>query len=425
MIQRILTAALILLSFGLSAQQTIIHCGKIFDASKGKLMNKKTIVVSGERIVSVQDGFVSPQKGEEFIDLSEQTVLPGLIDMHVHIEHESNSESYRKRFVDNEADIAFESVVFAQRTLAAGFTTVRDLGGTGVNVALRNAINAGKVKGPRIFTAEKSLASTGGHADPTNGMRKNLVGDPGPKEGVVNSVEDAFKAVRQRYKNGADCIKITATGGVLSVAKNGHNPQFTTEEIAAIVSTANDYGMHVAAHAHGDEGMYRAVTAGVKTIEHGTLMKERTMDLMKEKNSFLVPTITAGKQVAEKATIPGYFPAVIVPKALAIGPQIQKTFAKAYKRGVPIAFGTDAGVFPHGLNAKEFGYMVEAGMPAAVALQTATLVNAKILQQSTQLGQLAEGFYADIIAVNGNPLEEIGTLEKVVFVMKNGEVFKD
>ena len=425
MIQRILTAALFLLSFGLSAQQTVIHCGKIFDASKGKLMNKKTIVVSGERIVSVQDGFVSPQKGEEFIDLSEQTVLPGLIDMHVHIEHESNSESYRKRFVDNEADIAFESVVFAQRTLAAGFTTVRDLGGTGVNVALRNAINAGKVKGPRIFTAEKSLASTGGHADPTNGMRKNLVGDPGPKEGVVNSVEDAFKAVRQRYKNGADCIKITATGGVLSVAKNGHNPQFTTEEIAAIVSTANDYGMHVAAHAHGDEGMFRAVTAGVKTIEHGTLMKERTMDLMKEKNSFLVPTITAGKQVAEKATIPGYFPAVIVPKALAIGPQIQKTFAKAYKRGVPIAFGTDAGVFPHGLNAKEFGYMVEAGMPAAVALQTATLVNAKILQQSTQLGQLAEGFYADIIAVNGNPLEEIGTLEKVVFVMKNGEVFKD
>ncbi|MGC6478915.1 MAG: amidohydrolase family protein [Flavobacteriaceae bacterium] len=425
MIQRILTAALFLLSFGLSAQQTIIHCGKIFDASKGKLMNKKTIVVSGERIVSVQDGFVSPQKGEEFIDLSEQTVLPGLIDMHVHIEHESNSESYRKRFVDNEADIAFESVVFAQRTLAAGFTTVRDLGGTGVNVALRNAINAGKVKGPRIFTAEKSLASTGGHADPTNGMRKNLVGDPGPKEGVVNSVEDAFKAVRQRYKNGADCIKITATGGVLSVAKNGHNPQFTTEEIAAIVSTANDYGMHVAAHAHGDEGMFRAVTAGVKTIEHGTLMKERTMDLMKEKNAFLVPTITAGKQVAEKATIPGYFPAVIVPKALAIGPQIQKTFAKAYKRGVPIAFGTDAGVFPHGLNAKEFGYMVEAGMPAAVALQTATLVNAKILQQSTQLGQLAEGFYADIIAVNGNPLEEIGTLEKVVFVMKNGEVFKD
>ena len=416
---------LVLFSFSLSAQQTLIHCGTIFEASSGKLLQKKTLVVEGERIIAVNNGFGTPNENQKVVDLSQQTVLPGLIDMHVHIEHESNSESYRKRFVDNEADIAFESVVFAQRTLNAGFTTVRDLGGTGVNVALRNAINAGKVQGPRIYTAEKSLASTGGHADPTNGMRRNLAGNPGPKEGVVNSIEDAFKAVRQRYKNGADCIKITATGGVLSVAKNGQNPQFTTSEIRAIVQTANDYGMHVAAHAHGDEGMYRAVSAGVKTIEHGTLMQERTMDLMIEKEAYLVPTITAGKQVAEKAAIPGYFPAVIVPKALAIGPQIQKTFAKAYKRGVPIAFGTDAGVFPHGLNAKEFGYMVEAGMPASVALQTATVVNAKLLKQEDQLGQLKKGFYADIIAVEGNPLNSIETMENVVFVMKNGEVVKN
>ncbi len=416
---------LILFSLSLSAQQTLIHCGNIFDAPSGKLLQEKTLVVEGERIIAVTDGFRMPKSDQKVVDLSQQTVLPGLIDMHVHIEHESNSESYRKRFVDNEADIAFESVVFAQRTLNAGFTTVRDLGGTGVNVALRNAINAGKVQGPRIYTAEKSLASTGGHADPTNGMRRNLAGNPGPKEGVVNSIEDAFKAVRQRYKNGADCIKITATGGVLSVAKNGQNPQFTTSEIRAIVQTANDYGMHVAAHAHGDEGMYRAVSAGVKTIEHGTLMQERTMDLMIEKQAYLVPTITAGKQVAEKAAIPGYFPAVIVPKALAIGPQIQKTFAKAYKRGVPIAFGTDAGVFPHGLNAKEFAYMVEAGMPASVALQTATVVNAKLLKQENHLGQLNKGFYADIIAVEGNPLSSIETMENVVFVMKNGKVVKN
>lgn len=412
------------LSLSVSGQKTIIHCGKIFDSKGGKLLSNQTIIVEGERIVDIQNGFKSPAQPDVLIDLSQQTVLPGFIDMHVHIEHESNSASYRKRFVDNEADIAFESAVFAQRTLDAGFTTVRDLGGTGVNVSLRNAINAGKIKGPRIYTAEKALASTGGHADPTNGMRKNLVGDPGPKQGVVNSIEDAFKAVRQRYKNGADCIKITATGGVLSVAKNGQNPQFSVEEIRAIVQTANDYEMHVAAHAHGDEGMYRAVQAGVKTIEHGTLMQERTMDLMIEKEAYLVPTLTAGKQVAEKAAIKGYFPAVIVPKALAIGPQIQKTFAKAYKRGVPIAFGTDAGVFPHGLNAKEFGYMVEAGMPASVALQTATVVNAQLLKQQDNLGQLATGFYADIIAVNGNPLQDISTLEKVVFVMKNGEVIK-
>ena len=168
----------------------------------------------------------------------------------------------------------------------AGFTTVRDLGGTGVNVSLRNAINSGDVIGPRIYTSEKSLGTTGGHADPTNGSSRKLMGNPGPKEGVVNSVDDAKKAVRQRYKNGADCIKITATGGVLSVAKSGQNPQFTFEEIKAVVETANDYGMHVAAHAHGDEGMYRAVLAGVKTIEHGTLMSERTMDLMRKKIHF-------------------------------------------------------------------------------------------------------------------------------------------
>ena len=308
--------------------------------------------------------------------------------------------------------------------MLAGFTTVRDLGGTGVNVSLRNAINSGDIIGPRIYTSEKSLGTTGGHADPTNGSSRKLMGNPGPKEGVVNSIDDAKKAVRQRYKNGADCIKITATGGVLSVAKSGQNPQFTFEEIKAVVETANDYGMHVAAHAHGDEGMYRAVLAGVKTIEHGTLMSERTMDLMMKKNSFLVPTITAGKQVEEKARIPGYYPDIIVPKALAIGPKIQSTFGKAYKRGVPISFGTDAGVFPHGLNAKEFTYMVEAGMPEGECIQSATITNAKILKKEDLLGQIASGYYADIIATNDDPLDDISTLQNVVFVMKSGLVYK-
>ena len=182
--------------------------------------------------------------------------------------------------------------------------------------------------------------------------------------------------------------------------------------------------MHVAAHAHGDEGMYRAVLAGVKTIEHGTLMSERTMDLMKKKNSFLVPTITAGKQVEEKAKIPGYYPDIIVPKALAIGPKIQSTFGKAYKRGVPISFGTDAGVFPHGLNAKEFIYMVEAGMPEKECIQSATITNAKILQKEDLLGQIASGYYADIIATDNNPLDDISALQNIVFVMKNGQVYK-
>ena len=208
------------------------------------------------------------------------------------------------------------------------------------------------------------------------------------------------------------------------MAKNGQNPQFTLEEIKAIVATANDYGMHVAAHAHGDEGMYRAVMAGVTTIEHGTLMKTRTMDLMKEKKAFLVPTITAGKQVAEKAKIKGYFPDVVTPKAIEIGPRIQNTFEKAYRRGVPIAFGTDAGVFPHGMNALEFQYMVEAGMPVVEALQSATITGAKILNSSNELGQLAPGFYADIIATDSNPQKNIKILQAISFVMKGGRIFK-
>jgi len=274
-----------------------------------------------------------------------------------------------------------------------------------------------------VLTAEKALGTTGGHADPTNGFKKELMGDPGPAEGVVNGVDDARKAVRQRYKNGADWIKITATGGVLSVAKNGQNPQFTEEEILAITSTAREYGMNVAAHAHGDEGMQRAVKNGVKTIEHGTLMSNETMDLMKKMDSYYVPTITAGKYVAEKAKIKGFYPEIIVPKALEIGPKIQNTFKKAYKRGVPIAFGTDAGVFPHGENAKEFGYMVEAGMPEMETIQSATITNAKVLEIA-KLGQLDKGFFADIVASDDDPTKNIKTLETISFVMKNGKIYK-
>lgn len=407
------------------SQQTYLHCGAIFDAPKGKLIKEQTIVVEGNKIIQLQKGYIQPTgENTTVIDLKNKTVLPGFIDMHVHIENEYNATSYINQFVDNDADTAYDAALYAQRTLLAGFTTVRDMGGSGVNVSLRDAIAAGKVPGPRIFTAEKAIGTTGGHADPTNGSKKSLMGDPGPAQGVINSPEDGKKAVRQRYKNGADCIKITATGGVLSVAKNGQNPQFTLEEIKSIVSTANDYGMHVAAHAHGDEGMYRAVLGGVTTIEHGTLMSVRTMDLMKEKNAYLVATITAGKQVAEKAKIKGYFPDVVTPKALEIGPQIQDTFERAYKRGVPIAFGTDAGVYPHGLNALEFGYMVEAGMPEVKALQSATITNARLLKSENELGQIAVGFYADIIATDSNPLEDIKTLESIPFVMKNGLVYK-
>lgn len=418
--------ATIFITTNLMAQEIYIHAGKLVDTKNGKILNDQTIIVSGNKIKSIEKGFIDPDSSDDqLIDLKGKTVLPGLTDMHVHIESETNPSKYLQRFTNDPADDAFNSVGFAEKTLMAGFTTVRDLGGTGVNIALRDAINKGNIVGPRIFTAGKSLATTGGHADPTNGMNREMVGDPGPKDGLVNSVEDARKAVRQRYKNGADLIKITATGGVLSVAKSSSNPQFFEEEIEEIVRTANDYGFHVAAHAHGDEGMQRAVKAGVKTIEHGTLMSEETMDLMKEYDAYLVPTITAGKEVTEKAEVENYYPELVVPKAREIGPQIQNTFSKAYKRGVPIVFGTDAGVFKHGENAREFGYMVEAGMPAMEAIRVATIVPAKILKMESETGQLAEGFYADIIAVDEDPTKNIKTMEDVKFVMKEGVVYKN
>ncbi len=298
--KKLLLFSILFITLSLQAQDTYIQCGKLIDTKNGKVLTNKTVIVSDKIIKKIEDGFVNPtNSSDKVIDLKNKTVMPGWIDMHVHLEGETSPNAYLEEFSLNDADIAYDAEVFGKTTLMAGFTTVRDLGGTGVNVALRNAINAGKVIGPRIFTAEKSLASTGGHADPTNGYRKDLMGNPGPKEGVVNSLEDARQAVRQRYKNGADWIKITATGGVLSVAKSAGNPQFTEEEIEAIVSTAKDYGMKVAAHAHGDEGMQRAVRAGVKTIEHGTEMTDATMDLMIKYNAYLVPTITAGKAVEE------------------------------------------------------------------------------------------------------------------------------
>jgi imidazolonepropionase-like amidohydrolase len=411
---------------GLQAQDLYLHAGKLVDTKNGKVLEEKTIIVSGERIKSVENGFVNPQnKKDSVIDLRNMTVLPGFTDMHVHLESETNPGQYLKRFTNNPADLAFNSVGFARKTLLAGFTTVRDLGGSGVNIALRDAINKGKIVGPRIFTAGKSLATTGGHADPTNGMSRELTGDPGPKEGVVNGVEDAAKAVRQRYKNGADLIKITATGGVLSVAKSSSNPQFTEEEIKVIVNTAKDYNYHVAAHAHGDEGMQRAIRAGVKTIEHGTKMSAETMELMKEYDAYLVPTITAGKEVSQNAEIENYYPEVVVPKAKEIGPQIQNMFGRAYKKGVGIAFGTDAGVFKHGENAREFVYMTQVGMPPMEAIQSATITPAKILKMEQDIGQLAKGFYADIIAVEEDPTQNIESLKKVIFVMKDGEIIKN
>jgi imidazolonepropionase-like amidohydrolase len=409
---------------GAQSTTTYLHCGRIIDGTGG-VMTDKTIVVTDNKISSIQDGFVGETAGAKTVDLKQSTVMPGFIDLHVHVESELNPKAYSERFTKNPADVALRATTYMNKTLMAGFTTVRDLGGSGVNISLRNAINAGYVVGPRIFTAEKAIATTGGHADPSNGRSNELSFDAGPDAGVINSADEAWKAVRTRYKNGADCIKITATGGVLSVAKDGQGAQFRDAELEAVVAAAKEYGMHTAAHAHGVGGMQRAIRAGITTIEHGTLMDDETADLMIKHGTYLVPTLSAGSYVAMKAKEPGFFPAIIVPKAIEIGSQQKEIFARNYKRGVKIAFGTDSGVSPHGDNAKEFGYLVECGVKPMDAIISATSTAAMILGQGKNLGQIKAGFTADIVAVRGNPLDGITILEKVGFVMKEGKVAKE
>ena len=423
--KKTLTLFLLLLTTSLlPAQTTYLYCGQLIDGVSNEVWKEMTVVVEGNQIKSVEKGYIKSAKGVQTIDLKNHTVMPGFIDLHVHIEGSYGKDSYLNRFIMNEADIAFVAAKNAKTTLMAGFTTVRDLGGTGVNVSLRKAISKGIAIGPRIYTVAKAIAITGGHADPTNGYRKGLVPPPGPESGVANGPDECRQAVRQQVKNGADCIKITATGGVLSVARDGSRPQFTEEEITAIVETANDFGIHVAAHAHGDEGMQRAVRGGVRTIEHGTFMSEETMELMKQKGTWYVPTITAGNSVADSAKIKGFFPDIVAPKALHVGPQIAETFAIAYKKGVKIAFGTDAGVFPHGKNALEFELMVEGGMPPMEAIQCATMRAATVLDEQKRLGSIEPGKMADLVASKENPLDNIKTLQDIKFVMKDGKVYK-
>lgn len=412
------------LAAAVPAEPLALQCGKLFDARSGKVLGARTVVVRDGKIEQVLDGRAEAP-GARAIDLSQHTCTPGWTDLHVHLGSQSSPQSYSEGFRLDEVDFAFRAVGYANKTLQAGFTSVRDLGGE-VSPHLRDAINQGLVEGPRIWAAGKSIATTGGHADPTNGYNdalSHLIGPPGPTDGVINSIDDARQAVRQRYKEGSDVIKITATGGVLSYAKSGDAPQFTVEEVKAIVDTARDYGYRVAAHAHGTEGMKRAVLGGVTSIEHGTYMTDEVMSLMKQKGTWYIPTIYAGRFVADKAKIDGYFPDVVRPKAARIGALIQDTAAKAYKNGVKIGFGTDMGVGPHGDNAREFLYMVEAGIPAAVALQAATIRAAEVLGVDDQ-GVIETGKRADIVAVPGNPVEDINAVMKVEFVMKDGKVYK-
>jgi imidazolonepropionase-like amidohydrolase len=416
---------LLALPLFLHAQRTLIYCGKLIDPKAGQVLTDMTVIVTGSTVTAVQKGYAVAGAEDKVIDLKNRTVMPGLIDCHVHLEDQQSANQQLKRFTTNPADIAFMSTVYAKTTLMAGFTTVRDVGGTGVNISLRNAINKGIVVGPRMFTAGKLLASTGGHADPTNGYREGLYTEPAYTETVVDGKDACIKAVRQMYKEGADLIKITASGGVLSLEKDGLGAQFSDEELKAIVETAKDYGMAVAAHAHGAEAIKRAIRAGVTSIEHGTFMDDEAIALFKKYGTWYVPTIIAGKSVADSAKKPGYFPPVITGKALLVGPIIQGTFAKAYKAGVKIAFGTDAGVYAHGKNWMEFIYMTEAGMPVLEAIRCATVNASELIGISDKAGTLEPGKWADIVAVEGDPVADVHVMGQVRFVMKEGVVYKN
>jgi imidazolonepropionase-like amidohydrolase len=401
----------------------VIYAGRLIDGLTGQVRSGVSIIIEGDRIREVRDGRANVE-GAEIIDLADHTVMPGLIDCHTHMTSQLGRDALLKQLTRRSADFAIEATVFARRTLMAGFTTVRDVGSGGfVDISLRDAINAGTVAGPRMFVAAKGLGITGGHGD-VGGVREDLLPEPDYKEGIVNTPEDAVRAVRYMVKYGADHIKLMATGGVLSVADSGAGQQLTFEDMKAIVEAARLLDRKVAAHAHGAEGMKDAIRAGVASIEHGTYIDDEAIALFKKHGAYLVPTIIAGKTVESAAKIPGLLPPPVAEKAKIIGPLMQSSFAKAYRGGVKIAFGTDAGVYPHGQNAREFQYMVEAGMPPMEAILAATRGAADLLGQSAALGQIQSGRFADIVAVKGDPVADIKLLQNMIFVMKGGKVYK-
>jgi imidazolonepropionase-like amidohydrolase len=406
------------------AQKTYIQCGRLIDGISNTAQTGVTIIIEGNTIIDIQKGYIAGDASDKLIFLKDKTVMPGLIDCHVHLESQGNKNSLLEGFTLSDADIAYHAAVYARRTLLAGFTTVRDLGGSGVNISLRKAVQMGEVDGPRILTAGRAISASGGHMDNSVGFRDDAFNHKmGPDDGVADGRDELIKAVRLQIKRGSDVIKIASTGGVLDLSENGSGAEFSIDEIKAVVETAKDYGLKVACHAHGAEGIRRAILGGVASIEHGTFMNDEDFELAKQYGTYLVPTIIAGKSVADSAKIKGYFPPVIARKAMEVGTRIQQTFGRAYKAGVKIAFGTDAGVYAHGKNYLEFQYMVEAGMPPMEAIKAATTSAADLLGIADKTGSITKGKFADIIAVDGNPLEDIKTMKNVSFVMKEGKIY--
>src|SRR6185312_15004730 len=422
--KKLCTLFLLFFSISAFAQKTYIQCGRLIDGTSNQSLSEMTIVVDGNLITDIQKGYTAGGASDKVIDLKNKTVLPGLIDCHVHLESQHSKTSLLDGFRLTDADVAYQAAIYAKKTLMAGFTTVRDLGGSGVNISLRKAVNKGLVDGPRILTAGRAISGSGGHMDNSVGFRDDVFDHKmGPDDGVADGPDEMIKAVRLQFKRGSDVIKIASTGGVLDLSENSSGAEFTVDEIKAVVETAKDYGLRVACNAHGAEGIKRAILGGVTSIEHGTFMNEEDMELAKKYGTYLVPTIIAGKSVADSAKISGYFPPVIARKAMEVGTRIQQTFGRAYKAGVKIAFGTDAGVYAHGKNYKEVQYMVEAGMPPMEAIKAATTSAADLLGISGETGSISKGKFADIIAIDGDPIADIKTMKNVTFVMKEGKIY--
>lgn len=411
---------------------TIIHAGKLLTIPGEKAETEKTIIIENGRISSVKEGFLSPEQlgypndRVDFIDLSKKFVLPGLIDMHTHITGERDPKRNPHEWLTlNNEDVALAAVPYLKVTLAAGFTTIRNLGANHTNInALKRAVEKGIIDGPRIIASTGAISSTGGHGD-FHGYRSEVLNSFEKNVGICDGSDDCRRAVRAMVKQGADVIKITATGGVLSNTSAGIGQQLTDDELRAIVKTAHALGRKVAAHAHSADGINAALRAGVNSIEHGSYLDEESVILFKKSNAYLVPTLLAGVHMLEESKINDQIPPFIAEKIQQVAPVVEESFKRALKGGVKIAFGTDSGVSKHGTNAREFVIMVKYGMSTDEAIKSATVNAAKLLGMYDELGSIEMGKYADIIAVDGNPLTDISVLQSIPFVMKSGVVFKD